>query len=564
MRGYLKGLIWQAAKKCKIPNAKCKKCNDNCGEISPHADCLTAKFFEWLAFQRTVNWPAVSTARKILGNTAAQIGGKLATAAASMIVIKLLTNYLGLAGYGQYTTVYEFLAFFAIAADFGIFQIAVRDLSQTADGSTRDRIFGNILGLRLLLTVAALVAAVAAVWLIPKYAATWIPLGVAVAAATTFFNLVHGTLSAPLQTEHRIQWAVVAQVVGKFVTLGYMAAVILWWWPHDPKTGFLQVLVAGNVGLAVTTGLTWLAARRIVATRPRFEWQFWRQVLLRALPYGLAVILGTIYFRLDVILLSLLRTQTEVGIYGVAMRILENLQMLPVFFLNALLPVLAQQLAAGSTKLQSTLQLAFDFLCLIGLPLLAGGWLLARPLTLLISSPAFVGTPGHPGSETALTILLGAMLLAFFSNLFGYTLLAASQQTKLLWINFGAVIFNIISNLIIIPRFGFVGAATTSVISELLVCVAGGWLVWRLTHFRPQLALAGKALLSAVGMAAALQLGLAELAAASIGPTKSLAVLLPVGGVVYAALLFATRAVTPQMLKMLRRPTALASERDSG
>ena len=85
----------------------------------------------------------MNTAQKVLGNTAIQAVGRLTTAAVSIIVLKLISTYLGKSGYGAYTTVYEFLAFFAIIADFGIFQIAVKEMSAHPD--RRREIFGNVL-----------------------------------------------------------------------------------------------------------------------------------------------------------------------------------------------------------------------------------------------------------------------------------------------------------------------------------------------------------------------------------------------------------------------------------
>ena len=67
----------------------------------------------------------MSIARKILENTFIQVFGKIVTAGLSVVVLKIISGYLGTAGYGDYTTVYQFLAFFGIAADFGISKIPV-------------------------------------------------------------------------------------------------------------------------------------------------------------------------------------------------------------------------------------------------------------------------------------------------------------------------------------------------------------------------------------------------------------------------------------------------------
>jgi O-antigen/teichoic acid export membrane protein len=55
--------------------------------------------------------------KKIYTNTLAQIASKLITAAISIGMIKLITGYLDLAGYGLYSKIYNYLSIFSVIAD---------------------------------------------------------------------------------------------------------------------------------------------------------------------------------------------------------------------------------------------------------------------------------------------------------------------------------------------------------------------------------------------------------------------------------------------------------------
>ena len=125
----------------------------------------------------------MSIARKILENTFIQVLGKLITAALSIVVLKIISGYLGTSGYGDYTTVYQFLAFFGIIADFGIYTITVKEMSR--DESKIPTILGNVMGLRTFLAILAMVLAVLAVFLVPRYENTLIPFGVLIATLAT-------------------------------------------------------------------------------------------------------------------------------------------------------------------------------------------------------------------------------------------------------------------------------------------------------------------------------------------------------------------------------------------
>ena len=89
--------------------------------------------------------------RKIYTNTIAQIGGKVLTALISIFMIKLLTSYLDIAGYGLYSKIYNFLSIFAVIADLGLYTITVRELSDNHDDPKMvEKISSNVLTLRTL------------------------------------------------------------------------------------------------------------------------------------------------------------------------------------------------------------------------------------------------------------------------------------------------------------------------------------------------------------------------------------------------------------------------------
>src|SRR3990167_1808204 len=167
----------------------------------------------------------MSMARKILSNTFIQIGGKIVGALISVVIVKLITNFLSVEGYGQYVSVYEFLAFFGIIADLGLFTIAVREMAKNEQPS--EFILGNILSMRTLFSVGAMGLAILVAFIVPQYQGTYIPIGVAIASISVFFSILNGTVSSVLQIHLKMQYPTIALVVGKIVSVGYMIYVIL-------------------------------------------------------------------------------------------------------------------------------------------------------------------------------------------------------------------------------------------------------------------------------------------------------------------------------------------------
>ncbi len=66
-------------------------------------------------------------------------------------MIKILTSYLDIAGYGLYSKIYNFLSIFAVIADLGLYTITVRELSEHKDDPKMvEKISSNVLTLRTL------------------------------------------------------------------------------------------------------------------------------------------------------------------------------------------------------------------------------------------------------------------------------------------------------------------------------------------------------------------------------------------------------------------------------
>jgi len=513
----------------------------------------------------------MSIARKVLGNTFIQFVGKLVTAVLSIFVLKMISGYLGTSGYGEYTTIYQYLAFFGIAADFGIFTITVKEMSQ--DSKRIPEILGNVLGLRTVLIVATMALAALSVFLIPNYAQTMIPMGVLIATLATILTLLNGTISTVLQVHLKMQYSTIGLVLGKMASLAYMAAVVYLWFTDDKAQGFLHLMWAGVIGNLVMLLITSYFVTRYSPIRYRFDYVFWKRIFLTSLPYGVALVLNNIYYRVDVILMTLIlpHTQpvveagvttdvcqqalcadTEVGLYGVGMRFLDMLIIIPLYYMNSILPTMSRFLEENRDKVRRIIQYSFDFLLATALPILVGGFILATPIIELISDASFLSGVNHAfGSDLAIRFLVFAMLFSFINALFSFTLVVLGRQKNLMYINGACVIFNLVGNFLVIPHYGFRGAAFTSILCELFILIFTAYAVKKTLGFNLHLRTAYKILLSAGMMGGVIWLGYAW--AADVWFGWQLSVLVPLGALVYGGMLLFTRAITPEMRALLKK-----------
>lgn len=147
-----------------------------------------------------------------------------------------------------------------------------------------------------------------------------------------------------LQAILKTEFSIIANTTGKIVTLAIISYA--WWTTYGEShiDRFILVMVAGLIGNLIMTLLTWWYASRW--QRVRFEWDttYIQHILKISIPYGVALFLGVIFFKVDVILLSILEphdiADTAIALYSLPMKIIEVGMMYGTVFLNSLLPVL--------------------------------------------------------------------------------------------------------------------------------------------------------------------------------------------------------------------------------
>ena len=419
--------------------------------------------------------------KKIYTNTLAQIAGKIITALISILLIKVLTSYLDVAGYGLYSKIYNYLSIFAVIADLGLYTITVRELTRYADDAKMvAKISGNILSLRTLSGILIIGLSLSIAPFLTGYNSPMALMGIAIVSLFTLVGLINSSLMSYLQATLHTEFSLVANTCGKLLTFGMilMFSVLLFPRSSTPDTTvFTVVMLAGLAGNIVMTGLTWWYANRWQKVVFAWDTEYIRHILRISLPYWLALFLWVIFFKVDIILLSILEptdiADTSIALYALPMKIVEVGMMYGTIFLNSLLPVLTTAIEKKDTEKVTKLT-RHAFLLLFAGGIAASGFLaLFAPWVIrLISTPEFVSqTVMGYGSIDALRIVGWIFLVYFVSSLYTYILIARWEQRQMMYINAGIAILNIVGNIVFIPIYSFIGSAWVTLVTQILLLI---------------------------------------------------------------------------------------------
>ena len=119
-------------------------------------------------------------------NTIYQIMSRAASAIVALINTRLLTTYLGAAGYGQYQIAAVYVSLFWILTDFGLDTLVVREIS--SDESKTQTYFSRLFTLRLLIGAVLTTIALGTMFFLPY--PTHVKVAIVIGAATILFQSI--------------------------------------------------------------------------------------------------------------------------------------------------------------------------------------------------------------------------------------------------------------------------------------------------------------------------------------------------------------------------------------
>jgi O-antigen/teichoic acid export membrane protein len=467
-----------------------------------------------------------SVVRRVAWNTAAQAIGKAAVLAIGAASIVVTTRYLGASGYGQFALALAFVQMVGLLADLGLLTVVVREISRRPEET--ERLVGNALALRLALSLG--VIALAGLLSLAMPYTEQVRVAILIAGVPLVLGLANTAIVAVFQARLRMDRAAISDVAGRAAGFGALVVVAAL------DLGFYAVVATAAVGAFVTLVVTWRLSRPLVRIRPAASRPVWRSLIRAALPVGAALAVTEVYFRADTLIVSLFEDYEEVGFYALAYRVVELLGILPAIVMTSVFPLLSRYLRENRGLARRTLDATADLFVAVGVPLAAGGLVVAPQLVRLIGGDEF------EGAADTLRILLFAGALAFVSGLFGMALIAGDRQRSALRLAVAALAFNVPLNFALVPSLGIDAAAAVAVASELLLVLGGGLLVRRELDVAPRLRILWKALAAGAAMAAVL----------ALVDDWSLALLLPLGAGLYLGGLWALGGIDRRMLEALR------------
>ncbi|RMH71058.1 MAG: flippase [Gemmatimonadetes bacterium] len=386
--------------------------------------------------------------RKLLQNTSFLAISNISKSGLSLVKMILLARFLGDVGMGQYTLITTLVMQFTVLIGFGLNTLFIRDVAATPEHART--YFQHVLRIRAVLTLLSILGLVAFIGFAAEKSAD-IKWGLALSCLWLISLSLNYTLDALFRAFQRMDILMVINIGQSVLEVGGIFGAL--WQGHDlvMVIGIIVLVDSLKAIISLIWGIPLIAAKHPVETGSVLS------IFRAALIFALIGIVGILYARIDVIMLSMLAGDKPVGLYAIALAILTAVRLVPNAFFGAVFPLIAEQ---PGRKIAQRLY-PYLFLSGSGLALLVT--LLAEKFIRLAFGVEFTGAT-RPAQILIWTLPFLMVNAVMISDLYAH-----HRQRLVLGGMTVGLVFNILTNWLFIPRYSLYAATVTTVLSEIVL-----------------------------------------------------------------------------------------------
>lgn len=384
--------------------------------------------------------------RKIAKNSLFVLTARVLEAVFNLLILTQIARYLGIDGFGAYSLVLAITWVLSPMLFLGLNQILARDVAIVRE-RTSD-ILGNALVLNLLMVLPVIVCAIPVIYIFGMDRISIIALFISVGyfIIDAFIRNFFGVIIAFEEMKY-LTWITLINVLTELVLVLLVVHFDL---------GFLSIFLAsGSAGLISLFACLLLFMEHFLLPRIRVNFKNLYDLFVTCLPLMISLFLINGFLYVDVFVLKFMGSNADVGLFQAPHKILMRMQVLPMAFFVVLLPVFSR-LAQTNETLENFRKLyakTFKMTLIFALPVAVIGFAFSDVIVLFLFGQEF------SKSGLSLSILLLAFPFLCLTTLCRYLLIALKKQKLVMFSDGVCLITNFVLDIILVPRFGFIGAS---------------------------------------------------------------------------------------------------------
>jgi O-antigen/teichoic acid export membrane protein len=397
----------------------------------------------------------IAVAKNAAFMTAASVGQKVI----SFAYFSIVARSLGVEGVGKYFFALSFTTVFVVFVDLGFTQALIREAAKAKE--RLQEYVESVLSVKIITGLFTYAAAVLVINLLgyPEETRHLVYLS----GVTMLFDSLHLTLYGAMRSVGDLRFEA-GSIIGAQLTTMILGSIFLYF-----KLPIIFLMLAFAIPSFLNVCFIGGVLKRVHGIRflPRAHAGMIRFFAPIAAPFAVASIFARVYSYADSILLSRLLGDAAVGWYSIPYKITYAFQFIPLALIAAVYPRFSEYFARDRLALGALFEKSITYLLLAVAPIAVGITLLAYDIILAVYSAEYLP------SVLPLKILIVSLVWSFVSFPVGALLNACDRQKTQTGIVGFVMAANIAANLLLIPRFGVVGAALAAAGGNILLTFFG-------------------------------------------------------------------------------------------
>lgn len=409
----------------------------------------------------------MSQTKTIFKNMSWLFVSQIITSICGFIWTMLMARYLGVERYGIFGFAVSLTGILCILFDLGIGIHSVRHIATDYDSAPK--YLGNAIPLKGLFSIFGFIV-ILIVLIVMKCDELTITVTLLITIEQIIKKFVE-LMTATFQAFEKGEFQGISNTLLNILTFIFILIVIY------TDLGLYGIAIAYIIANIITLIYCYHILTKHL-TKPHYELdkEFCKMITIAALPFAASVILSSIYYSIDMVMLTNMVGSYATGIYNATYKLIGVLTLFYGIYSAVIFPVMSKFFKNDESMLLTLYEKSIKYLMLAIIPIAVATMHYSTDIIQLIY--------GHQydASSSVLSILIWTVCLLFISGA-GNTLLNASYKevtvTKIYAI---AAVFNVALNFILIPYLSYDGAAITTVLSDVLIVVVQSYVIYKLGY----------------------------------------------------------------------------------
>ena len=379
----------------------------------------------------------------------------------------LMARYLGVSNYGIFGFATSLTTILAVTVDLGINTHIVRYIA--TDYESAPKYLGNAIPWKSICSVSTIILTLI-ILIVLKADELTITVTLLFAIEMiikSFISLLNGSFQAFEEGKY--------QGIGN--TLLHIILLIFILITIFSDYGLVGIAISYVLANAIALIYAYSAFKKHI-TKPKFELdlKFCKKITLLSLPFAVTGLLYTVYYSIDIVMLTNMVGSYATGIYNSTYKLISVLTLFYSVYTAVIFPVMSKFFKNDGTMLLVSFEKSIKYLMLIMIPLAIATVFYSKDVIFLIY--------GHKydAASSVLSILIWTLCFLFISGACNSLLNASHKEMTVTKIYAAAAIFNIVLNFFMIPYFSYNGAAITTVLSDILIVIIQFYVIYKLGH----------------------------------------------------------------------------------